>query len=249
MVKALLLAAGKGERIQSLSHGLPKPLLHIGGKSILLHNLELLAKYGVKDVWINLHSQADKIKAEVETQGSSSLFTHFSYEKKLLGTAGALKKLQRYFKERVFFVLYGDNLTNIDLQNFLNKHRKSRSLATIALYDPQTCLSSKVQGGKVRMNAQNKIVDFIEGDKVQRSVPGTRAYVNAGIYALEPEILAAIPKGFSDFGKDIFPKLLQKSASLSGYIVEGYCLAVDTPAAYARTLRVYPKTISSIDNR
>lgn len=235
-IKALILAAGKSTRISLIAKNLPKPLLKIQRKPVLVHNLELLAKNNIKTVWINLHYQGTLIRKEIGNGKKFGVTVHYSREKTILGTAGAVKKLKKEFDREPFLVLYGDNLTDCDLTALLKTHEKSKAIATIAVFNQKENLNSGIAGGRVKINKNGFIKNFIEGNIRQ---PQLSNYVNAGIYALEPEILNYIPTGFSDFGKDIFPKLLTQNYKIKTYKLKGYCLAVDTPDSYSQTLKLF----------
>ena len=228
--KAVLLAAGKSTRISQVSGKLPKVLLEIGGEPVLIHNLKLLSRHGVKEVWINVHYRPDIIRSAAGNGEKWGLKIEYSHEKEILGTAGAVKKLEREFLGSDFFVLYGDNFTDCDLTELMKSHKKSGALGTLALFDPSKAKNSGIAGGKVLVDAQGRIQEFIEGNT---SYSGDANFVNAGIYVFDPSILGEIPKGFSDFGKDIFPALLAKKKKFSSYLHSGYCYGIDTPETYA----------------
>jgi len=227
-IKALVLAAGRGTRIASLALNRPKPLLEVGGIPLLVRNLELLKSHGIRKIWINLHTQPGDIKRTIRNNQSRRVSVRFSYESRLLGTAGALKKLESEFSDGTFFVLYGDNWTDCDLTQMLQNHKRSGCLGTIAVFDIRKNPNSSIAGGRFQIGHRGRILQFSEGKS-------ERPWVNAGIYLFEPEILHQLPKGFSDFGHDIFPKLIREGFALNSYKMNGFCYALDTPEAYAKT--------------
>ena len=233
-MNALVLAAGKSRRIESVAQGKPKPLIEINGEPVLAHNLKNLARYQIKEVWINLHHKADEIRSAIGDGKQWNLSISYSYEKEILGTAGAVKNLASIFGRETFLVVYGDNLTDCNLDRLLNNHRKSGSLATIAAFDCAKSVYSGIIGGKIEINKDDQVIDFVEGNHAHMIQSN---WVNAGVYALEPEIFSFMPEGFSDFGKDVFPKALQNGEKISIFRHEGYCLAIDTPESYAKALQ------------
>lgn len=235
-MKALVLAAGKSTRIASISGGIPKPLLEIGEIPVLAHNLKLLSQYGIKEVWINLHYQSDLVRQTIGDGKKWGVSVRYSFEKDILGTAGAVKNLEKEFSNGAFLVLYGDNFTSCNLEKLINEHKKRNAFATIALFDSLKNKNSGIAGGKISVDQEGWIKSFVEGGGDSHS---NEFLVNAGIYALEPEILNDLPEGFSDFGKDIFPKLVEKKKKILGYKIEGYCLALDTPEAFQNAQKVY----------
>lgn len=238
VTKALILAAGKSSRILPIAGQLPKPLLKIQGQSLLEHNIDLLVQYGIKNIWINLHYQRELIRKEIGNGSRWGISINYSYEKELLGTAGALKNLEKEFSAGLAIVIYGDNFTNCDIGALLKSHKKSGEIATITVFNPKIALNSRIAGGRVLINKNGTIKKFVEGDTLNNM---KLSYVNAGIYALEPDIMQYIPKGFSDFGRDIFPKLVNRRLKISTYKMKGYCLAFDTPEAYAQAQKIVGK--------
>lgn len=235
MTKALVLAAGKSTRISAVAQGRPKPLLEVGGAPVLGHNLALLARHGVTDVWINLHHEPQAIHAAVGDGAQWGVSVSYSHEDPILGTAGAVRKLARDLGAGTFLVLYGDNFTNCDLTALLAYHRAAAAVATIAVFDATTAGHSGIAGGTVQVDSGGRVERFVEGpEAIQVS-----RLVNAGIYALEPSVLDSIPDGFSDFGKDIFPRLLAGHQPVSAFVMNGFCLALDTPESYERARRIY----------
>lgn len=224
----LLLAAGKSSRIASFVDDLPKPLIPISGDAIILRNLRWISSVScIRQVWINLHYQHELMRYELEKFSSRFplLQFHFVYEDNLLGTAGALANIPVFSStESHSLVIYGDNLFNFDLNNFINEHYSKKNLVTIALFDERKNINTGIAGGRVSLGKDFRITEFIEGASCAQS-----HYVNAGVYLLAREIISHIPQNqFSDFGKHIFPKLLSENIPLHGHVIHGYCLGIDT---------------------
>lgn len=228
-MKALVLAAGKSTRIATVTDGLPKPLISVGGEMILIRTLKWLASNGITDIWINLHYKPDSIKSAVGNGSSTGTNLRFSMENEILGTAGAVRKLKDVWTSD-FLVVYGDNILGFDIHEMLAQHRSSGAMATIAVFDWNSDQHCEIAGGRVVMDNDNNILNFTEG----ASAPDSR-WVNAGVYALSPKICSLIPDGqFSDFGKDIFPIILKRNSLIKGFPIKSYCLAADTPEALAK---------------
>jgi NDP-sugar pyrophosphorylase family protein len=227
--RALLLAAGRGTRIQSLIADRPKPLIQVGQYTVLEHNLRQLSGAGVREVWINLHHLGDQIQGLVGDGSRYGLRVTYAPEDELLGTAGTLKRLAREFARDTFLVVYGDNLTAIDLTGMVAYHRRCAATATIAVFDPLRVPNTGMAGGRVVIAADGRVVAFQEG------VGASGQYVNAGVYVLEPEALSCLPMvAPADFGRDVFPRMLEAGRAVFGYCMDGYCLAIDTPEALQR---------------
>lgn len=231
----LVLAAGKSTRISSIAAGLPKPLLEFGGKSLIEWTLDWLVAVGVAEVWINLHYRPELIRAALDGGTLRGVRVQYSYEPELLGTAGAWRRVAAGWGT-TSLVVYGDNVLRFRLDDFLAAHRRTGAAATVAVFDPTRHRNTGIAGGHVVLAEDGRIREFREGVPPR---PGAREYVNAGAYLLEPEVLAAIPAGFQDFGRDIFPQLLT-GGRLYGHVIDdsGFCLGLDTPESFAEGQRL-----------
>jgi NDP-sugar pyrophosphorylase family protein len=217
-VKALLLAAGRGTRLAPLTHSLPKVLVPIAGRPLLEHQLDYLAEQGVDEVAINVSHLADDVVAFLD-RTSLPLPVRVSRESEPLGTSGALLPL-RDFLDEPFLVLYGDVVTNASLGALAAAHRGRGAVATLAYY-----ASDETAGkGLLEVDSDGRIDAFVE--KPTEAVPGL---VNAGIYALDPAILALIPPGHSDFGFDVWPAALERGLPLYAHEVAGYARDIGSP--------------------
>ena len=227
-MKALVLAAGKSTRIAARVSGLPKPLIAINGRPILLRTLEWLVAHDISPVWINLHYKPESIRDAVKGSQHADLDIRFSHERELLGTAGAVKNLEAEWTEP-FLLVYGDNLLGFDIADMVASHRASGAALTMALFHWEIDLHSQIAGGRVECDEEMRVAKFTESAVADSFVS---PWVNAGVYVVDPVVLDDIPPvAFFDFGKDLFPALLQKGAVLRGYPINSYCLAADTPAA------------------
>lgn len=228
--KALVLAAGMGSRLRAVSGDLPKPLTPFAGAPLIAHNLRWLAASGVQEVFVNLHYQAEMIRAEIGDGSAFGLKVCFVYEPELLGTAGALANIDGLFQGPIL-VVYGDNVSRFDLGALAADHRAAGAEATIALFDVDRHAHTGIAGGRVTLADDRRVAGFIEGATVGSSL------VNAGLYLVEPSLLELIPRRrLVDFGRDVFPAALAAGRRLQGHVIEpdGFCLGLDTPEAYQR---------------
>jgi len=129
--KAFVLAAGLGTRLRPLTFKTPKPMLTVGRKPLLDHNLELLKKAGVKEVVINLHHLGDQIKKHVGDGKKFGLKVRYSKEKVILGTGGGIKKAERFFKNGPFFVINADVWAKIDLKKVEKVFFEQKNIAAL----------------------------------------------------------------------------------------------------------------------
>ena len=236
-MKCVLLAAGTSGRILSISEGNPKPLIKIEKKTILRRNIDWLFSYKINNIFINLFFKPELIINEIKKVKKKIKFI-FSLEKKLLGTAGAVKNIENKLGEN-FLVIYSDNLLYFDLKKFINFHKKKKSDLSIALYSPSVNFFSGLASSNILIDRNNKIISFKE--KRNKNSKKNK-YVNTGAYIINKKILKIIPKNnFYDFSSDLFPKLINKN--FYGYVIEknGYCLGIDTPDTYNKSLRIIKK--------
>lgn len=241
-MRAIILAAGKGKRLGKLTKSIPKPMLKIGKIPILEHNIEWLRNYGIKDIYINLHHLPDVISNYFKDGRKWDVNIQYSYELKLLGTAGAVRKIvEDYWTKgswdrnknnpfptihNPFLVVYGDNLFEYDLKKILNFHERKKGIATIAVYKKDNVN----QSGIVLLNDKNRIMKFIEKPRPDEVVSHL---VNTGLYILESEVLEYIsPNKLLDFGKDVFPEMIKRDENIFGVTYKGNLIAIDTPSLY-----------------
>ena len=228
-MKAMLLAAGEGSRLSPLTQNKPKPMLEIGGVPILEHNVRLLVRAGVDHIVINLHHCPDAITEHFGDGSRFGVHITYSHEPVLLGTAGGLKNVESVFESDDFFLVYGDNLTTMDLLRLSSLHRQRAATLTMALFERENPQAS----GIVEIDAADRIVRFLE--KPQADQIFSR-WVNAGFLVLSPRVLSFIPPaGPADFGHDVFGALLSGGEPLYGYRMSEPLWWIDSIADYERT--------------
>ncbi|MEK9146094.1 MAG: nucleotidyltransferase family protein, partial [Elusimicrobiota bacterium] len=226
--KAMLLAAGAGTRLRPLTDQTPKPMVPVVNRPVIGHVLDNLLKHGVEEVMINLHMHPEQVRGYCGDGSRWSLKIRYSPEPKLLGTAGAIKKTESFFKDGPFFVMSGDGLSDIDLGAMSQFHRRRGSFATMAVKQ----VDARFDYGVTLMDAARRIVGFLEkpswGDVFSNKV-------NTGIYLFEPEVLALCPKGkVFDFGRDLWPRLLKLKKPIYAYETDSYWCDVGNLAEYRR---------------
>ena len=234
IIRAMLLAAGQGTRLWPLTESVPKSMLPVAGKPLLQRNVEYLARFGLQEVAINLHHRPEAIMRHFGDGADYGLRIRYSHEPHLLGTAGAVKKLEAFFTE-TFLVLYSDNLTTCDLDRLHAFHTEKAAVATVALFGRENV----GQSGVAELDGNDRIVRFVEKPGAGETASH---WVSAGVLVLEPRVLDVIPTGqATDFGRDVLPALLAR-----GYPVYGYCMGqdeslwwIDTPGDYHRVCAIW----------
>lgn len=227
----MILAAGAGTRLRPLTLSRPKPLVPIANTPNIEHILKLLKNAGIREIAINLHLHSEQIKRFVGTGKKWALDVRYSWEPELMGTAGSLAPLKNFFKKETFFVLSGDGLMDISLEEVLAFHRKKKSLATMVL----SKTDARCEYGLVRLDSDQRI------DAIREKPTWGDFYsphINTGIYVLEPEILKLIPdKGEYDFAKNLWPRLINEGQNVHGYVLNSYWCDIGNLKEYRRCHR------------
>jgi mannose-1-phosphate guanylyltransferase len=228
-VKAMLLAGGLSTRLYPLTKTVPKPLVPVAGVANAVHLIKYLKSYGCTEIAINVHYLADAI---VNALGDGSAFgvqLEYLHEATLMGSAGALKPMERFFGDETFAVVGCDDLTDLPLDRVVAMHEAKNAVATIALVERERV----DQYGVVVTDADGRITGFQEKPAV-----GTEhsKLVNTGIYVFSPRIFSRIPADtFYDFGKQVFPELLADGLPFYGYDAQkAYWCDIGTPGEYRR---------------
>lgn len=214
-MKAMIMAAGVGSRLMPLTSAIPKPMIPMANRPLMENTVQLLSQYGIKEIIANLHHHGEIIRNYFGGGESWGVDMHYSPEMELMGTAGGVKKCE-WFLDETFVVISGDALTDINLGKLLTEHQRRGSLATIALKP----VDEVEQFGVVVTDDEGKIARFQEKPRPQEALSRT---VNTGIYIFEPDIFKYIPKGeFYDFGKQLFPYLVEMAAPFYGISIDEY---------------------------
>ena len=221
----MILAAGEGTRLRPLTLSVPKPMIPIVGVPLLARTLDWLAGQGVVEAAVNLYHRPQAIPDFFGDQWHS-VRLHYFFEDTLRGTAGGVKGAQAVLGDAPFYVIYGDNLIHADLRRLAAFHQQQGGAATIGLFHHP----NPTAAGIVGLSDTGRITRFVE------KPPASDVFsdlANAGVYVLNPSVLAAIPVDRpSDFGKDVFPALLAQGIPLSGTRLGGYLQDTGTPDAY-----------------
>lgn len=227
-MRALILAGGKGTRLRPLTVYTPKPIVPVLNRPFLAYQLELLQKAGIVDITLSLSYQPDKIEAVLGDGSEYGVKLNFVTEPSALGTAGAVRYAIDSSKEPIL-VLNGDILTDLDLSKMIAAHTERRDAITIAL----ARVADPSKYGLVATKEDGSVESFVE-KPADGTYQGSTNTINAGIYIIEPSVLAMIPRGAnSSFEYDIFPKALDAGSSFSGFVMEeNYWQDIGTPQSY-----------------
>lgn len=232
IVKAMVMSAGVGSRLDPLTREIPKPLVPIANKPVMDILFECLAASGITDVICNTYYLADKI---IQRYQNNDLGINFNYikEEELSGTAGGVKKCQYFFdKNSCFIVLSADGLFNADIKKALEIHKNSGAIATIGIKEiPHEEVS---HFGVVVTDNDGFITEFQEKPSLEEAKSN---FINTGIYIFDYKIFDYIPENtFYDFARNVFPQLLEKRA-INTFKVDGYWTDIGTLEQYKQSTK------------
>ncbi len=224
-MKAMVLAAGIGERLRPLTDHLPKPLLPIANRPTMGHVLRHLARHGFTDVIANLHYRSEEIVEHFGCGSDYGVKLAFSYEEELLGPAGGVRRCKDFFEDETFLVTGADDLTSMNLTALVAAHREVGATASIGLVE----VEATSEYGIVVTDGTGRIERFVEKPKGQ--APSRTA--NTQIYLFEPDVFEFIPPDqFYDFGFHAFPAMVEAGVPFYGFTLDGYWRDIGTIQDY-----------------
>ena len=229
-MQAIILAAGIGKRLGSITQNIPKPMIKVDNKPILEHNILMCKRNGIEDIFINLHHLPSFIKNYFGDGKKWGVNIKYKYEPKLLGTAQTVYNFQDHLSES-FFVVYGDNYFNYDTDlNYIKSfHDSKNSDFTIGLCKVDDVSNS----GVAEQNSSGKITSFIEKPSASKVMAG---WVNAGIYYSSFDMLNNFDKKLTDFGSHLIPHLINSSYNVYGVKLKNKVIAIDTPHLFNKEI-------------
>ena len=251
-LRAMVLAAGIGSRLAPLSDTIPKPLIRVGGRTIMEHILLLLKKHGITDVISNTYHLSDKIHNEFkDIEEEQGIKLEFVQEEKLSGVAGGIRKCQDFLKQGTAVILMGDALTDVNLTALYQKHKeaveKHGCLVTIAQMQVKDTsqfgvivTESLLPEANDNSETANRIVSFQEKPKAEDALSD---WANTGIYFFEPKVYDYIPSAEDapkyDVAGDLFPALLEAGEYMQAISVNEnmYWADLGTPNQYLQSVK------------
>ena len=184
---ALILSGGIGKRLKPITDTVPKPLIPINHVPIIEWQIRYLQKFGINEFVICSGYKSEQIINYLNSKNKFGSKIYYSIEKTPLGTAGAIKKAKKYVKDKNFFVLNGDVITNLNLKKLKSK---INSIVAIPL---------KSTYGRMELSGE-KVIRFSEKSHIPNH------WMNAGLYYLSQDVFRLLPKK-GDIEKTTFPKL------------------------------------------
>ena len=235
-MKVVILAGGYGTRLSEETHLKPKPMVEIGGMPILWHIIKIYSHYGIKEFIICCGYKGYVIK-----EYFSNYFLHMSdvtfnlsdnsmliHQKNVEDwkitlvdtgqgtmTGGRLKRVSKFIENDTFGFTYGDGLSDINIKELINSHKKSKKLATITAVQPQG------RYGSLLLDGDQSVLGF------QEKVAGDGGWVNGGFFILEPEVLDLIKNDQTTWEQAPLKELAKRN-QLNAFKHEGFWQPMDT---------------------
>ncbi|TAM60407.1 NDP-sugar synthase [bacterium] len=226
-MQAIVLVGGEGTRLRPLTYSVPKPMVPLLGRPFMEHVLLRLRDAGINEVVLPACYLPEAIQRHFGDGEKLGLRLHYVIEEEPLGTAGALKNVERFITGP-FFVFNGDVLTSLDLGAMLEQHRNSGGIGTLHLIP----VEDPTAFGCVEREADGRITRFVEKPKPHEV---TTNYINAGTYLLEREVLDRIPAGRNvSIERETFPQLIAGARALYAYATEDYWIDIGKPENYLK---------------
>ena len=225
-VRAVVLAAGAGTRLDPLTRRVPKPLVAVANRPVMEYTLRLLKRHGINKVAANLFHLAELIPAYFDNLKGLDITINYVKEEKLSGDAGGVRACRKFLDGGTFVVIMGDVITDVDLSSLIERHRKSKAIVTIALKQ----VEDVKHFGVVALDEKGFVKAFQEKPQAEEAISNL---ASTGIYICEPEIFKHIPQdGQFGFGHNLFPKLLELGLPIQGVEVNCYWSDIGTIPAY-----------------
>ena len=207
-MKAMILAAGLGTRLQPLTSKRPKPLVPVGNRPIIAHTILWLKANGADEIIVNAHHHRDQMRHYLDGGRPFGMRIHVSEEPEILGTGGGLQKTRWFWDREPFIVVNGDILTDIDLTPAYQIHRKRGDLVTLVLHD-------FAPFNQIKLNGSDDILEINP-----RPEPGLLAFT--GIHIMEPEALDHIPVGRYSCILECYRALIGASRAIRGHVTQNH---------------------------
>ena len=215
-MKAMVLAAGLGTRLRPVTYAMPKPMVPVANRPIMEHILLLLRRNRYTELVANLSYMPEVIRDRFGDGSDLGVSIEWSFEEKLLGTAGGVRNVREFFGDESFLVMAADALTDIDLSELRSAHEASGGIATLAA----KAVPDTGEYGVIVTGDDGRVQGFQEKPDPAEALSNL---ANCMIYVLEPEIFDYFPDAEEvDFALDVFPALLDNDVPFHVHDASGY---------------------------
>jgi dTDP-glucose pyrophosphorylase len=220
-VEVVIMAGGRGERLKPMTDSVPKPLLRIGDKPIIEHNIDRLIANGIEKITISVNYLGNQIKDYFGDGSKKGIQIFYIDEDTPLGTIGAVSKIHRFETENVL-VMNSDLLTNINFADFYQHFISKQADIAVASIPYHVNVPYAV------IETEDSVVMSL------KEKPTYTYYSNAGIYLFNAQILNNIPKNEFCNATDVLDKAILDQRKIISYPILGYWLDVGKPEDYLK---------------
>ena len=230
-MKAVIMAGGEGTRLRPLTNLRPKPMVPVANRPVMEHILRLVKWHGINEVVATLQYLPQVIENYFGDGSEWEMDVTYALEDRPLGTAGSVKNAADALRDDTFIVISGDALTDFDLTDVAEFHKRHGAAVTIALKR----VDNPLEFGVVITDEEGKVERFLEKPTWGQVFSDT---INTGIYVIEPEVLDFIPNGTPfDFSSELFPLLMEKGYPIFGCVEDGYWCDIGSLGSYIQANR------------
>lgn len=220
-IDAVLMAGGKGERLRPLTENTPKPLLPVGGKAIIDHNIDRLISYGIKHINVTVNYLGEQLEKHFR-EPRNKVQVKTVREPKFLGTIGSVRFVPEFYNDTIL-VMNSDLFTNINYEDFylhFIEHDADMSVAAVPY-------SVSIPYGIFQLEGKREVKGIIEK-------PTYDYYANAGIYLIKKSVLDYIPENIMFHSTQLLEKLIENGKKVIQFPLNGTWIDIGTPQDYKR---------------
>jgi len=212
-LKVVILAGGRGTRISEYTNLIPKPMIKVLGKPIILRIMDHYARFGHKDFYIATGYKSNVIKKYFKKKNYKKYNINLIYTGLNTMTGGRIKRLNKFLNE-TFLVTYGDGLSNININKLINFHKRNKKLVTLTTVRPPARFGAiKIKNNFVKYFREKSSLD--EG------------WINGGFFVMEPKFLKFISGDKTYLEQEPFKKISKKK-QLMAFKHKGFWQCMDT---------------------
>jgi D-glycero-alpha-D-manno-heptose 1-phosphate guanylyltransferase len=223
MMDAVVLCGGSGTRLRNAIGDAPKGMADIAGRPFLELLLRQLHRYGFERAILAVGYRKDVIQSHFGDR-ACGLSLSYSPESYPLGTAGALRNAADLIRSENALIMNGDSYTDVDLGKFVVKHKEMKAAVSVLVVPAD----ERRDGGSVVLDEIGNLTMFAEKEDLIHA-----AYINAGVYIMSREMLAAIPPGVEvSLETEVLPRWLRERKCIKGFVCQGRCIDIGTPERY-----------------
>lgn len=220
-VDAVIMAGGKGQRLLPLTKQTPKPMLKVGEKPIIEHNIDRLALFGIDDFWISVNYLGEQIESYFGDGATKNVHISYVRENKPLGTIGAVSQIQD-FKHEYILITNSDLLTNLDYEHFfLDFLAQDAEMAVVTI--------------PYQVNIPYAVLETEDGRVLNfKEKPTYTYYSNGGVYLVKRSSFDHLPKEEFFNATDLMEVLIKQGKKVYSYNLLGYWLDIGNPQDFEK---------------